>query len=77
MLKELEFVKLKVAPCFPPSYDVLSLYFEIYTERIFRFLSPFVMHLKEQEAVQNPATVLALIEVIDVYESVANNTLSI
>ena len=35
------------------------------------------MHLKEQEAVQNPATVLALIEVIDVYESVANNTLSI
>lgn len=51
LLKELDFVKQKVAPCFPPSYDVLSVYFEIYTERIFRFLSPFVMHLNEQDAV--------------------------
>ncbi len=50
LLREMEFVKRKVAPCFPPSYEVLSLYFEIYTERIFRFLSPFVTNLSETEA---------------------------
>ena len=56
-IKELYTIKIKVVPCFPPSYDIFTIYKNNYLNLIKEKIQPF---LKEEELEQSPGLLIPI-----------------